>query len=89
MTQPPPDAGLDPQQQYLEQILRSNRTAWELFRYGYEAGLAKSVDHERLARIIRAQELNYADNKSFMKSTRDFIDVLAYRAKKHPRRENG
>lgn len=90
MTQPQ-DAGSDPQTEYLEQLLRTNTTAWELFRMGYEAGLTHSIDHERLARIIRAMELSYAENKSLVKSTTDFIDVLAHRqkagtTKHHPRR---
>lgn len=86
------DVGPDPQTVYLEQLLRTDRTAWELFRLGYETGLAKSIDHERLARLIRAMELNYEVNKSLVKSTIDSIDVLAYRQKvgtdtTHPRRK--
>lgn len=85
------DVGPDPHTQYLEQLLRTNTTAWELFRMGYEAGLARSIDHEHLARIIRAMELNYEENKSLVKSTADFIDVLAHRQRtgsttQHPRR---
>lgn len=91
MTQQPQDAGPDPHTQYLEQLLRSNKTAWELFRYGYEAGLAKGIDHEHLARIIRAKELNYEEIKPIVRSTADFIDVLSHRQKSrsnttHPRR---
>ncbi|GAA4374142.1 hypothetical protein [Paeniglutamicibacter cryotolerans] len=90
MTQQP-DVGPDPRTEYLEQLLRTDRTAWELFRMGYETGLARSIDHEHLSRIIRAMELEHEHNKSFVKSTAGFIDVLAHRQQAgatptHPRR---
>ncbi|WP_411733483.1 hypothetical protein [Paeniglutamicibacter sp.] len=84
MTQQPSDAGQDPEAAYLEQLMRTDKTAWELFRYGYEAGLARSIDHEHLARIIRAMELNYGEIKPIVKSTADFIDVLSHRQKTQP-----
>lgn len=81
MTQQPPDAGADPYTQYLEQLLRTDKTAWELFRMGYEAGLVRSVDHERLGKIIIANQANQQEIKSLVRSTADGIDVLAYRQK--------
>lgn len=92
MTQPN-TVGPDPHHQYLEQLLRTDRTAWELFRMGYEAGLTHSIDHEKLSRIIIANQANQQEIKSLVKSTAGFIDVLAYRqnakAKYAPRRQDG
>lgn len=85
MSQQPPDAaGPDPETAYLNNLLRTNRTAFELFRWGYETGLAHSIDHEHLARIIRAMELNYGETKHVVKSTREFIDVLEHRQDTQP-----
>lgn len=82
MTQTPVASGQDPETAHLEQLLSTNRTAFELFRWGYETGLAHSVDHEKLARIVRAMELNYGETKKSVRATRDFIDVIAHRQNK-------
>lgn len=80
----PPHAGPDPHFQRLEELLRNHPDAWELFRWGYETGLAQSIDHERLARIIRAQEFQQKEIKSLVKSTAGFTDVLAHRERSRP-----
>lgn len=77
----PPHAGPDPHYERLEELLRTHPDAWELFLWGYQTGLAKSIDHERLARIIRAQELQQKEIQTSVKGTREFIDVARHRAR--------